>query len=282
MNMEKENEIISNDEANLYDYWKILVKRKKILIGIFLVPLLIVIIISLILPRYYRGESEISLLALPAPNIVNILGNVDSAKKVKIFASNASAINRVIISIPKKSTDKINIIVDAKSADIIPQAFKELFDYLSNLQEIKREIARIQEETDLKTEKLIEETDFKIKKLIEARKANLIFLNDLLDMLKKRKLTIVNFNPSDLIRKDGELALEIKNLEQAKADAIKKKALNIKVSAFILGPSSIAKQPSNAQIKSIIIFTGLLSLFIGLVIVFFLEYIEKMKARENK
>ncbi|MDO9566780.1 MAG: hypothetical protein Q7J15_08580 [Candidatus Desulfaltia sp.] len=33
-----------DDEINLYDYWKVLVKRKKILIGIFLVPLVIVTI----------------------------------------------------------------------------------------------------------------------------------------------------------------------------------------------------------------------------------------------
>ena len=99
---------------------------------------------------------------------------------------------------------------------------------------------------------------------------------------QKRKLTIVNFNPSDLIRKDGDLSLEIINLQQEKTDMIKKKELNIKVTAGILGPPSITKRPLNSQIKQIIIITGLLSLFTGIFVVFFLEYIERMKARENK
>jgi len=122
----------------------------------------------------------------------------------------------------------------------------------------------------------------KLKTLIEAKKANLIFLNELSDMIKKRKLTIVNFNPADLVRKDGDLSLEIKNLEQAKADALKKKELNVKVDVGILGPPAITKQPTNAQIKQIIIITVILSFMAGIFVVFFLDYIQRMKARENK
>jgi len=152
----------------------------------------------------------------------------------------------VLISLPKKSADKINIIIDAKTADIIPQAFKNGFDYISELPEIKGTIANIQAEADLKTEQLIEETDLKIKKLIEVKKANLIFLNDMSDMIKKGKLTIVNINPADLIRKDGEISLEIKNLEQVKADAIKKKELKVKVTVGTLGHSRLL---SNLQMR---------------------------------
>ena len=290
MNTKLENEIISEDEINLYDYWKVLVKRKKILIGIFLVPLVIASAISLSLPRYYRGESEISIPALPAsnipsvitaPNIVRLIGNIDDSQKVQIFTNNSGAIKSVSASLPKKSTDKVNIIVDAKTADIIPQAFKDIHGYISMLPEIKGEIARIQAETDLKTERIMEETDFKIKKLIEVRKANLIFLNDMSDMIKKRKLPFININPADLVRKDGDLSLEIINLQQAKTDMMKKKELNVKVTAGILGPLSITKQPSNSRIKQIIMITGLLSLFTGIFVVFFLEYIDRMKAREK-
>ena len=309
MNTKLESEIIAEDEINLYDYWKVLVKRKKILIGIFLVPLVIVTIISLSLPRYYRGESEISIPALSAPNIpsvitapnivisipalpafnipsvitapniVRLIGNIDDSQKVKIFANNSDAIKSVLISLPKKSTDKVNIIVDAKTADIISQAFKDILNYISNLPEIKGEIARIQAETDLKTERIMEETDFKIKNLIEVRKENLIFLNDVSNSIKKRKLP--GINPADLVRKDGDLSLEIISLQQAKTDIMKKRELSVKVNAGILGPPSITKQPSNSQIKQWIIITGLLSLFVGIFGVFFLEYIERMKAREN-
>jgi hypothetical protein len=262
-----EDEMIPEEEINLYDYWKILVKRKKILIGIFLVPLVTATIVSLSLPRYYRGESEISITASPAsnipsvitaPNIVRLIGNVDDSQKVNIFTNDPDAIKSVSISLPKTSTDKVTIIVDAKTADVIPQAFKELLDYVSNLPEIKEENARIKAENDLILENLI-----------EAKKANLFFLNRITDMIKKGQISVVNINPSDLIEKDANLSLQIKNLQMGK------------VAVGRLAPPSITRQPSNRRIMQIIMITGLLSLFTGIFVIFLLEYIDRMKALEK-
>lgn len=267
MNSKPEHEIIPEEEINLYDYWKVFVKRKKVFIGIFLVPVVIVTIIGLSLPRYYRGESEISIPALPAsnipsvrtaPNIVRLIGNIDDSQKAKIFTNNPDAIERVIISLPKTSTDKVNLTVEAKTADAIPQAFQEILDYVSNLPEIKEENARIKAEDDLKLEHLI-----------EAKKANLFFLNQITDMIKKRQISDVNFNPSDLIEKDAALSLQIKNLQMGK------------VAVGKLAPPSITRQPSNSRIKQIIMITGLLSLFTGIFVIILLEYIDRMKAREK-
>lgn len=257
MNVKPETEIISEEEVNLYDYWKVLVKRKRIFIVIFLVPLAVVTIVSLIVPRYYRGESEISTPALPAPNIVRLIGNIDDTQKVKIFANNSAAIKDVSVSFPKNSPDKVNIIIKAKTADIIPQAFKDMYDYISNLPAIKEEIIRKKEETDLK-----------IKNLIEIRKANAIFLNQITDMMKKRQISFISTNPADLIKKDADLSLEIMNLQRAE------------LKPGILSPLSITKQPSNSQITLIIIFTGLFSFLTGIFVVFFLEYIDRIKTRE--
>jgi hypothetical protein len=265
--MEQQNNEI-NDEINLYDYWKVLVKREKVFLSIFLIPLGIAIIISLILPRYYRGESEITIPAIAVPNtpsamtapyMVSLIGTIDDAKKVKIFVNNSGAIESVLISIPQKSTDKISITINAKTADILPQAFKDIFGYIDNIPEIKEEIAKIKEENDLK-----------LKKLIEVKNANHVFLNEILDLIKKRQVTAININPADLVKSDDGLSLEIKNLQR------------VKVKSWILGPPSITKQPANSQIKNIIIITGLLSLMAGIFVVFFLEYINRMKARENK
>ena len=289
MDIKPESEILSEEEINLYDYWKILVRKKKILIGIFLIPIVIVTIVSLSLPRYYRGESEISIPALPASNIpsvitatniVRLMGNIDGSQKVKIFTNNAVAIESVLISLPKKSTDKVNITIETKRSDIIPQAFKDIFDYINNLSEIKEDIARIQAETDLKAERLLEETNFRIKKLIEAKEANLIYLKDLSAMIKGKKV-FINLNLADLIMKDADLSIEIMNFQLAKTDAMKKKELNIKLNAGILSPPSITEQPSDSQIKQRIMITGILSLFAAIVVVFFIEYIDRMKAREN-
>ena len=281
-NADNQESLISaspSDEVNLYDYWKILVKWKNIFLGILLITLVLVTIVSLIMPRYYRGESEISIpvpvsntsSVITAPNIVNLVGNIDDIKKNKIFPNNSGAIKSVIISIPKKSTDKVSIIIDAKTVDIIPQALNDVCDYIINIPEIKDKI-----------DKINVETDFKIQKLTEAKKANLIFLNQITDMMMKKQITLVNVNPADLIKKDAEISLEIKNLEQAKSDAMKKKELNINGSTGILGRPSITKQPSDLQIKQRIIIIGVLSLFVGIYILFILVYIERMKARKNQ
>ncbi|MGV8058378.1 MAG: hypothetical protein AB2L12_10200 [Smithellaceae bacterium] len=282
MNTKLGDEIISNNEVNLYDYWKVFVKRKKTFFCIFLIPLVMVTIISFIIMRNYRAESELSNTIIPVQRIINLIGNIDDAKKVKVFANNSDTIKSVLISISPKSTDKINIIIDAKTADILPQSFKNLFEYISNLPELKQEVAKAQAETDLKTERLLAETDLKIEKLIEARKANRIFLNDLLDMIKRRKTPFVNINPADLIKKDGDIALEIISLQQAKAEVIKKKELNVQINAGILSPPTVTKQPTKSEIKERLIITGIPSLFLGIFIIFSLEYIERMKARENK
>lgn len=267
MNSKPEHEIIPEGEINLYDCWKALLKRKTILIGIVLLPIMIATMISLSLPRSYRGESEISIPALPAPNIasartapniVRLIGTIDDRQKLMIFKKNSDAIELVFLSIPKISTDKVNIVVEAKTADVIPQAFKDILDYVNNLPEIKEENARIEAENNLK-----------LQSLIEAKKANLLFLNQITNMIKKGQISVVRVNPADLIEKDANLSLQIKNLQMGKA------------TAGILAPPSITRQPSNSRIKQIILITGLLSLFAGIFVIVLLEYLDKMKAREK-
>jgi len=247
-----------DDEINLYDYWKVIVKRKKILIGIFLVPLVIVTIVSLSLPRYYRGESEMTNPPIPALNIVKLIGDIDNTQKVKIFTNNPGAIIGVSASLSKKSTDKVIIIIDAKTTDIIPQAFKDIYIYISNLPEIKQGIARINEESDLK-----------IKHLLAAKEENLIFLDQIAERMKRRKISFI-LNPFDFIKKDVDLSSEIIKIQ------------NAKLTAGILAPPSITRQPSNLRIKGIVMFTGILSLLAGIFVVFFLGYIDRMKVRDNK
>lgn len=269
MHSKSESEITLEEEMDLYDYWKVLLKRKKIFLGIFLIPLVIVTIISFSIPRYYRGEAEINYpvspalpvsIVSPAPNIVKLIGDIDDTKKVKIFTSNPDAVKSILIAIPKTSNDKIKIIVDAKTYEIIPPAFKDIFSHINNMPEIKGEIARIKEETGLK-----------INNLTETRNANLIFLNQLTGMMKKGQAGQISFNPADLIKKDGELSLEIRNLQDA-------------VAKFgTLSQLSITVEPSNSQIRKIIISTGALSLVAAIFVVFFLlEYVDRIKEHGKK
>ncbi|PKN70907.1 MAG: hypothetical protein CVU54_02690 [Deltaproteobacteria bacterium HGW-Deltaproteobacteria-12] len=280
MAKQPDSEIIPEDEVALYDYWKVIVKRKKILLGIIFVPVIMAIIIASFLPRYYQGEGEISQLVITAPNIVAHIGDIDEAKKNKIFTSYSDAVKNVLIFLSPKSTDKVRVIIDAKTADVIPRASNDLLVYISNLPEIRKEVDKTNVETDKKTQMLIAEADFRMQKLKEAQKANLVFLKQVTNRMKKQEIVLADINPADIIQKDADLSLEISKLEQTKTDLLKKKEL--KINAGISGPYSISKQPSDLRIKQILIIICVLSLFVGVVVIFFLEYFDRMKARDNK
>lgn len=261
MNRKPECENIPEEQINLYDYWKVLVKRKKVFFGIFLVPLVIVTIISLILPRHYRGESEIINPLIPAPAMVNLFGYIDDTKKVEIFAKNSAAVKSVFVSLSPKSTNRVSIIIDAKSADIVSQAFQDLNHYLVNLRESREEIDRSNRKFDLQ-----------LAGLIETKKANLIFSGQITDLMKKGKISCIAINPTDIIKKDADLSLEISNLQQAKTNMLNERSVS---------PPLITEEPSNSLIKTRIIITGTICLFIGIFVVYFLDYIDRMKAREK-
>ena len=291
MTIKMDNQITAEDEINLYDYWKILVRRRKLFIGIFLVPLIIVIVINLSVPRHYRGESEIVVPVLPASdtssaiiakNIVRIIGNLNDSQRVEILSSNRSVVKNVLVSLSPKSANRIAVIVEAESSDVIPQAFNHILSYIINMPEIKEEISAINAEADLKAERLLADTDLKIRNLVEIRKANLIYLSYLSDMMKQRKMPIIDINPADFVRENADLSLEITNLQREKANLEKRKARG-KMDVGTLTPPSITRQPSNSEIRQKIIRTGLLSFFTSLFLVFLIEYIAKMKrARKEK
>lgn len=262
-------ETIAAGETHLYDYWKVLVKRKKIFLSIFFIPLILVIIISLLMPRYYRGEFEITNILLSATDVASLMGNMDDAQKLKIFANNFAVIKGVTISIPKKSTNKVNIIIESKTADVIPQASQDIFNYFNSLPQNQEKIAR-----------MMEDIDIKLVQIEEMKKANLMFLNQITDIIKKRQSVNIQINPADLIKRDYDLSIEVDELKRGKKEMIKKIGLNIM--AGKMSPLSIAKQPSSTKIKQIIIIICMLSFLTGIFVVFFLDYIQRMQAREKK
>jgi len=291
MSAKQENEMISNEEAYLYDYWKLFLKRKKIFLAIFFAPVIIVIALSLIIPRYYRAESEIVLSEAlvsrvpsewTSPKIVSLIGNIDETNKSKIFSNYSDIIKNVIIFVPKNSSNKIGITIESKSINEIPRAIEDIFNYIKNIPQIKAEFKKIEEDIEAKAERSTMEMDFQISSLTEARAANKIFLNDISVMIKKKKLSTININPADLVRKDGDLALEIFSLQNARKEMTKKKELNLKTVAGVIGPPIITKQPSAAQLKQMFIVTCILSLLAAVFVVLLLDYIERMKARLKK
>jgi len=258
VNSKPESEIIPEEEINLYYFLKVLVKRKKVFIGIFLILFAIATAINLLQPRYYRGESDIINPVIPPQTIVNLFRDFDDAKKVDVFTNTPGAIKSVLLTIPKNTTDRINIVLESDAADAIPQAFQNLVHYIYNLREYREEIEIINKKFDLQLEGLF-----------EAKKANLIFFGQITDLMKKGKISCIGINPADVTKKNADLSVEIMNLQREKVKTITRGSL---------GPISITRQPSNSTIKQNLIYSGIVSLITGIFVVFILEYIDRMKA----
>ncbi|MBA3070988.1 MAG: hypothetical protein FP829_02270, partial [Nitrospirae bacterium] len=73
--METQNKgtAVYEDEINLYDYWKVIVKRKRLIIGLFVIAILASAVISLLMPKIYRGEVVLKLPAITSKELVSII-----------------------------------------------------------------------------------------------------------------------------------------------------------------------------------------------------------------
>jgi len=260
-----ETKIKMIDGADIYNFWRIFKKRKKIILSILILPSFVLFLVIMSLPVHFRGESEITIplseiskIVKPA-NIERIIAGLDNAKREKIFSNIKGAVIDVKASASTKSSDKVNIIIESETQENLPQAFKDILNYLSTVPELQNEISRIKEEKDLK-----------LKKLLASKKANLIFIDQIQNMIKQRQLNSITINPADLIEKDGQLSIEIFNLQHSEIVLGK------------LGPLSIIKKPSGGQIRKMIVITAILSIMASILFIFFIEHVERMRAGGNK
>lgn len=147
-----ETKIKMIDGADIYNFWRIFKKRKKIILSILILPSFVLFLVIMSLPVHFRGESEITIplseiskIVKPA-NIERIIAGLDNAKREKIFSNIKGAVIDVKASASTKSSDKVNIIIESETQENLPQAFKDILNYLSTVPELQNEISRIKEE----------------------------------------------------------------------------------------------------------------------------------------
>lgn len=247
------------DEINLYDYWKVIVKRKSIIIGLFLVAVLSSAIISFLMPKIYRGEVVLKLSAkeLTAKELLGIIGKIDSEKIKSILPKTHHSVTDIKLNALKDSADKLNVVIDAKRANDIPDAASELIEYMNNNQLIKRYVEQ-------ERERLLGQSE-DLSKTIESSR-ELIKTYEML--LKSGRLIFVGFNPIEINKRASDLKIEKIIVEQA----IK----NLKSVEIVT--QYISNKPVKPKIKQNIALAGTISLFAGIFLAFFMEYIEKMRS----
>ena len=133
-----------NDEINIYDLWKVIVKRRRIIIGLFLIIVISTAIVSLFMPKIYSGEVNLIVIdksdssvsrAVEAKEITDSMDSIDDEKKKLILPKTYTAVKSVKLrALIKEAKNRIVATVDAKNTDDIPVAMVELVDFLNNIE----------------------------------------------------------------------------------------------------------------------------------------------------
>jgi len=274
--MNQQNAPIYEEEIDLYDYWKVIVKRKKFIIGLFAVSVISAGVISFLMPKIYRGEIILRLVAteqmsatreqlptqIPTPTakeIVSVIGKINQEKMEFILPETHKSMTKIELNDLKDTTDKLTVTIEAKNTKDISDTVSEFVQYINNHPLVKKPVEQQKE----RLKKQLEE----VSKAIFSSKA---FPKAYEMLLKEGKLIPVGFNPVDFNRKLVDLEMEKIVLEQ-----------NIKnlTGIEVVGQPYISKKPVKPRIKMNIFLAGTVSLFAGVFIVFFTESIEKIKNR---
>ena len=282
MNQNSNEHSVTEDEINLYDLWKVIAKRKVLIIAVFLISVISAAVISLLMPKIYQGELILAISKedvtvskdmsatniaklqelIPANVLINMISPVNKEKIKMISPQNAESIVKVKLTESKGLTDKFNVLIESTNPDTIKDFAKDFIAYLNNHPIIRRSIEEcrahcIKRLTELT--KVIEQSEI-IKKSYEK-------------MLREGKLTILGFSPISLEKQLADLHIEKYCIEQRL-----KAASGIDFANGV----TLSSQPVKPRIKMNIALAGMASLFAGVFLAFFLEFIIKMKNKDKK
>ena len=267
---------VTEDEINLYDLWKVIAKRKGLIIAIFFLSVISATVISLLMPKIYQGEVLLAISKeditaskdagiaklqelIPANSLINMISPVDKGKIQIISPSNAQTIVKVKLTELKGSTDKFNVLVESTNPDTIKEFVKDFIVYLNNHTIIRRAIEEcrancMQRLTEIT--KVIGQSEI-IKKNYEK-------------MMRDGKLTVLGFSPISLEQQLASLRNEKFFLE---------KRLKAASGIDYADGVSVSNQPIKPRIKKNIALAGMASLFAGVFLAFFLEFLSKAKSK---
>lgn len=255
---------VREDEINLYDYWKVIVKRKRLIIGLFLVAVLASAIISFLMPKIYRGEVILKLPAkeLTSKELFSVIGKIDAEK---ILPTTHHLVSDVKLNVLKDSTDKLQLIIEAKNTDDISSAMTEFVGYLNNFPLINRSVEE-------ERQRLLKQSE-ELSKVIEQPNKLAEAYEKLLQAGKYVPMgfNLVGFNPVDVRKKISDMKVEKFIIEQA---------LNRPKGVEMIEKPYILKNPVKPSIKKNIILAGIASLFAGIFLAFLMEYVERIRKKE--
>jgi len=269
--MKAKDNSIHEDEVDLYDCWKTILKRKKFIIGLCFIVTSLVAVISFLMPKIYKGEVVLEIApkevvtakeAIKAKEIIDVMGEIDRERISVIFAKKPSSVVSIKMEEIRGFNDKMKVIIETKSVEDIHDSFVVFVEYMNNSPLIKR---FVEKERAILMRKLHE--------LSVLTQQSETLAKSFLQLFKEGKLIPVGFDPVELNRKVFELRIEKSELEQA---------LENFIGVEMIGQPFVSKKPVKPHIKLYIAIAGLLSIFTGIILAFFIEYIENIRYQNKK
>lgn len=222
MNTQNKEHSAYEDEINLMDYIQVIRKRKWLIILGTLICMIVAAIISLLMPKIYRGEAtfntakeiitvfgergkEIIIVKeiITAKEMVNFIGKLDKEKLKQVLPKTYNLINSIQLNPLRDSADKFQLIIEAERVDDIPIAISGFVEYIDNNPLIRQSV----EEAKERLLKQIEE----LSKFIESSK-ELVKAYD--NLIKTGRLILVGFNPIELNKRISDIKIEKLQVEQ--------------------------------------------------------------------
>ena len=267
MNQNSNEHSVTEDEINLYDLWKVIAKRKVLIIAVFLISVFSAAITSSIMQKVYQGEAVLKIASkdiselIQANMIINTFNPINQGKVGMISPQNAVAIMKANFVEIKGFNDRFKVVVQSKDPGKIQDFVKDLVMFLNENTEIKHCIEDCKELLTKRAHELalvIGQSE-SLKKSYEK-------------MLQNGKVTTLGFSPISLERQLSDMRIEKLIIE--------KRLENIS-GIEVVGKPSVSNQPVKPRIKMNIALAGMASLFAGVFLAFFLEFLSKAKNKAS-
>lgn len=261
------------DEINLYKLWQVIMKRKILIIGLFLIIVFLSAIYSFLSPNIYRGYAVFNIIKsdviisrekeiVKSKEIVDFLGNVDREKRKIILPKTYPSVKDVKITTLKDSSNKIKVTIDSKKVNDIPLAISEVHDYLNNIDIVKMNTKQNKE--------ILLQQSAELSELIKSVPSLLATYHKL---FKAGKLSTMGFNPIDVSKSVIAIKIELLSVEQALLK-LESGGLEMAMQPYV------SSKPVSPKILRNIAFAGISSILLGIFLAFFMEYMGNIKNKK--
>jgi len=291
------------DEIDLMDYVKVILKRKVFILALFLAAVIVAGVFSFLSPKVYKidtvleiGKTDKGMVEAPEQSIAKVEGNVygtlireklniSEAEYPQIKAENPKATNLLNIKIESGNPQQAKEILEEKNELILAEHQEKI--------ELEKEALEseiyLSEENIKVLQKDIERIKIKISSLEEERKvleAKVEALQEILPYQQDPGTQFVLFNSQERLElKKQEIEnryLQINSLEtqindfKSKINSLKLQIENIRPT-LIIKPPTVSEKPISSRPFLNMAIAGILGLFVGTFLAFGREWWEKAK-----